>query len=365
MADTFAGKYTPDFFNKFTHIVKLEYPAFDSNKFMSLIYDDHWEKEQFKQRIRHISASLRMTLPTSYSDALSILTRIAPKCIGVEYLFFPDFVEVNGLDDWHDSIHALEIFTQFSSSEFAVRSFILKDPKRMMDQMLKWASHPNHHIRRLASEGCRPRLPWAPVLEAFKLNPSPILPILNQLKQDTSVYVQKSVANNLNDISKDHPDLVKNLAHGWYGANSITDWIIKHGCRGLLRKGDSEVLFLLGFKISTDVSVTELSLEEDSLEIGQTLIFSFSVQTNSSESQKLRVEYAIDFVKANGTTSRKLFKVTERIFEKEGRRYIRSHHFKDLTTRKHYPGKHKLAVIINGKELAATQFYVSNTAELL
>lgn len=365
MTDTFAGKYTLDFFNEFMYIVKLEYPAFNSNKFMSLIYDNHWKKEQFKQRIRHISTSLRKTLPMSYSDALSILTRIAPKCIGVEYLFFPDFVEVNGLGDWDDSIHALEIFTQFSSSEFAVRSFILKDPEKMMDQMLKWSIHPNHHIRRLASEGCRPRLPWAPVLKAFKLNPSPILPILKQLKQDTSVYVQKSVANNLNDISKDHPDLVKNLAHDWYGENAITDWIIKHGCRGLLRKGDSEVLFLLGFDISPDVSVTELSLEEERVKIGQTLIFSFSVQTNSSESQKLRIEYAIDFVKANGTTSRKLFKVTERIFEKEERRYIRSHHFKDLTTRKHYPGKHKLAVIINGKELAAIQFYISNTVEFL
>ncbi|QGG51856.1 DNA alkylation repair protein [Lysinibacillus pakistanensis] len=363
MAATFEGKYTTDFLNQFTTILKMKYPAFDSNKFMSLIFDDHWEVEKFKQRIRHISLALRMTLPMSYRDALSILIEIAPKCRGVEYLFFPDFVEVNGLDDWNDSMIALEAFTQFSSSEFAVRSFILKDSQKMMDQMLKWASHPNHHIRRLASEGCRPRLPWASALETFKLNPSPIIPILNQLKQDASVYVQKSVANNLNDISKDHPELVKNLARKWHGEGLTTDWIIKHGCRGLLRKGDSEVLFLFGFETSPDVSVIDLSLEMDRLAIEQTLNFSFSVQTNTSAPQKLRVEYAIDFVKANGSTTRKLFKVTERIFEKESRQYKRSHSFKDLTTRKHYPGKHKLAVIINGQELSAAEFYVTNTRE--
>lgn len=363
MAITFAGKYSPDFFNKFTQIVKLEYPEFDSSQFMDLIYNDHWEMKPFKQRVRHISTSLRLTLPASYCDALSILTRIAPKCIGIEYLFFPDFVEVNGLDDWQASIMALEIFTPFSSSEYAVRSFILKDPDRMMEQMLKWASHPNHHIRRLASEGCRPRLPWASVLEALKTDPSPILPILSQLKQDTSAYVQKSVANNLNDISKDHPKIVKDLAHDWYGVSSITDWIIKHGCRGLLRKGDSEVLLLLGFEMSPNVSITNFLLEEERLGIGQILNFSFSVQTKTTEPQKLRVEYAIDFVKANGTTSRKLFKVTERIFEKQGRRYIQRHHFKDLTTRKHYPGKHTLAIVINGKELASKQFYVSHPVE--
>jgi len=358
MADTFEGKYTTDFFHQFITILQVEYPAFDSHKFMNLIYDDHWKTKKFKQRIRHISNSLRTTLPTSYCEALSILIQIAPTCKGVEYLFLPDFVEVNGLDDWHASIHGLEVFTQFSTSEFAVRSFILKDPHKMMDQMLKWASHPNPHIRRLASEGCRPRLPWASALETFKLNPSPIIPILNLLKQDPSVYVQKSVANNLNDISKDHPELVKQLARDWHGESSMTDWIIKHGCRGLLRKGDAEVLFLFGFDISPDVTVHELALEKDRLAIGQTLDFTFTVQTNSTAQQKLRIEYAIDFVKANGTTSRKLFKITERIFEREGRQYTRSHHFKDLTTRKHYPGQHKLAVIINGKELATTEFYV-------
>lgn len=161
MADTFAGRYTPDFFNRLIVVVKQQYPAFDSTRFLNLIYDDHWEQEQLKQRIRHISNSLRLTLPASYRDALSVLTPIAPQCRGVEYLFFPDFVECFGLDDWSASIPALACFTSFSSSEFAVRPFIVQDPARMMNQMLHWSTDPDPHIRRLASEGCRPRLPWA------------------------------------------------------------------------------------------------------------------------------------------------------------------------------------------------------------
>ncbi|KOS62960.1 DNA alkylation repair protein [Lysinibacillus agricola] len=363
MSDTFAGRYNEEFFYHFTDVVKHNYPDFDSNMFHSLIYDEHWEQKQFKERIRHISTSLRMTLPNSYRDAISILIQIAPQCCGVEYLFFPDFVEVNGLDDWTTSITALERFTSFSSSEFAVRPFILKDSQRMMDQMLKWASHPEPHIRRLASEGCRPRLPWATALNIFKADPMPIVHILEQLKRDTSAYVQKSVANNLNDISKDNPELVKKLARDWYGENPNTDWIIKHGCRSLLRKSDPDMLYLFGFENSPDVTVSNFSLDKETLKIGQTLNFSFSIRANTSVSQKLRVEYAIDFVKANRRTTRKQFKIAERNYDKEDWQYVRSHHFKDLTVRKHYPGKHQLSIIVNGKELATTNFYVTEITE--
>jgi hypothetical protein len=127
----------------------------------------------------------------------------------------------------------------------------------------------------------------------------------------------------------------------------------------LLRKGDPNVLSLFGFEISPDVTVSGLLLGEETLAIGQTLNFSFSIRTNSSITQRLRVEYAIDFVKANRTTSRKLFKVTEHNYDKVERHYVRTHHLKDLTIRKHYPGKHRLSVIINGKELVATDFHVT------
>jgi 3-methyladenine DNA glycosylase AlkC len=359
MADTFAGKYDEAFFGQFTTLLKKEYPAFDTARFMALIFDEQWGQKAFKQRIRRISDSLRHTLPSDYSRAIQVLSQAAPRCVGVEYLFFPDFIEAYGLDDWEVSLLALERFTPFSSSEFAVRPFIKQDPERMMKQLLQWTEHPDHHVRRLASEGCRPRLPWAMALDMFKNDPSPILPILERLKADSSLYVRKSVANNINDIAKDHPELVKRLARSWLGDNSNTDWVIKHGCRTLLRSADPEILGLFGFPTLPDVTVNDLTLDTHTVSIGGSLTFRYSIRANSSIPLKLRVEYGIDFVKSNGKTSRKLFKVTENQFDPSDRPYLRTHSFKDLTTRKHYPGMHRLAVVINGIELAAADFEVT------
>ncbi|MFD0959097.1 DNA alkylation repair protein [Paenibacillus chungangensis] len=360
MAETFAGRYTEHFLRQFALRVKGSYAAFDEERFMRLVQDENWEQKQLKQRIRHISVALRAILPKAYREAVDVLDDIAPQCTGIEYLFFPDFVEVFGLDDWEASITALERFTPYSTSEFAVRSFILSDPDRMMSQMLEWTSHPDHHVRRLASEGCRPRLPWGIALHPFKADPSPILPILERLKTDDSEYVRKSVANNLNDISKDHPEVVKGIARSWHGKHAGTDWIVKHGCRGLLRKADPDVLSLFGFPDKPDVTVTELALGEPSVEIGETLNFTFTIRsTNISGPQRLRIEYGIDFVKANGKTSRKLFKVAERDIGSAELQYARAHSFKDLTTRKHYPGKHRLTIVINGVELRGVDFCVN------
>lgn len=358
MAETFSGRYNQDFFEQFMKLIKSIYPEFDSSTFLNFIYNDEWEGKQFKERMRHISNALRATLPDSYREALEILQQAAPQCRGVEYLFFPDFVEAHGLADWTASTAALEAFTPYSSSEFAVRPFILQDSEKMMKQMLEWATHQDHHVRRLASEGCRPRLPWAMALEQFKTDPAPILPILEQLKRDTSVYVQKSVANNLNDIAKDHPQLVIKLAHDWYGENRHTNWILKHGCRGLLRKGEPQVLALFGFELAPDAAISSFNLTDDRITLGQTLHFSFSITSKAVAAQRLRVEYAIDFVKANGTTSRKLFKIAELNMEQAVKTYERAHPFKDLTTRKHYPGKHRISIVINGVEMAGQEFEV-------
>jgi 3-methyladenine DNA glycosylase AlkC len=127
-------------------------------------------------------------------------------------LFFPDFVETYGLEHWDRSVAALEKFTRMSTSEFAVRPFLKRNQPRMMAQMAAWSKHESEHVRRLASEGCRPRLPWADALPALKRDPAPIWPILEQLKADPSEYVRRSVANNLNDISKDHPEQVLAIA---------------------------------------------------------------------------------------------------------------------------------------------------------
>ncbi len=376
MAEALKNIYNEAFFTKLLTVFKQVYPEMDTEQFLKQIYDESWSTRELKQRMRHITVTLHQVLPMDYHETISIMGKAAVQMngYGLECLFFSDYVEVYGVAEWEISIEALELFTQYSTAEFAVRPFILRDPDRMMAQMLEWASHENHHVRRLASEGCRPRLPWACALPLFKKNPAPILPILELLKADESLYVRKSVANNLNDITKDHPELVLEIAQRWHDHHPHTNWIIKHGCRSLLKKGNIQSLSLFGFEQGEGVLVSDLSLSNPVISIGDSLTFSFrlslvnegndqkmnpSVPNFALGSRKMRIEYALDFVKLGGKVSRKIFKITENTYrEDKPILFSKKHSFKDLSTRRHNPGEHKLTIIINGKEMDGLSFYV-------
>ncbi|WP_232436415.1 DNA alkylation repair protein [Paenibacillus rubinfantis] len=254
MADTLKSMYNEAFLCSFGNKVKGAYAPFEVERFVAEVMDDTWDSLELKARMRQITLKLGALLPPSFEKALAVLYAIDETCEGFPYLFFPDFVEVFGSaeTDWTLAMQALERFTAKSSAEFAVRSFIERDPERMMRQMAAWAEHDNEHVRRLASEGCRPRLPWGQALLMFKRDPGPILPILERLKADPSLYVRKSVANNLNDIAKDHPDLVLELARRWKDTHPHTDWIVRHGCRTLIRRGGPEALELFGYAAGDD-----------------------------------------------------------------------------------------------------------------
>lgn len=361
MAKALKDIYNKDFITKIAVSIKEVYPNFNHIVFNELVFNDHWDEKTLKERMRHITLCLGETLPKNYEEALGILTQILnsfPKN-DLGCIFFPDFVEVYGLEDWNTSIRALELFTQHSTSEFAVRPFIVQDKEKMMIQMLEWSNHQNEHVRRLASEGCRPRLPWGMVLKDLKNDPSPILPILENLKEDESLYVRKSVANNLNDISKDHPNLVLNLAKDWFGTNVYTNWIVKHACRTLLKQGNQDALSIFGFQSLQFVSIEDFQVTPEKLSIGDDLHFSFKVTSNQSKSSKIRIEYKIDFVKANGSRSKKIFKVAEnKIDHTKPLRYDKTHSFKDLSTRKHYKGIHTITILLNGIETVRKDFMI-------
>lgn len=186
------------------------YPAFNHKDFTSSLINEKWKEKELKERIRAISISLGKYLPNNYLESIKILKQVRDKFNGLFHLIFPDFVEVHGLEYYKESIEALKFFTSGSSSEFAVRAFLIKYPA-LIDTFKEWAKDENEHVRRLASEGCRPRLPWGVALVEYKKDPSKILEVLELLKDDNSKYVQKSVANNLNDISKDNPILAKKI----------------------------------------------------------------------------------------------------------------------------------------------------------
>jgi hypothetical protein len=188
-------------------------------------------------------------------------------------------------------------------------------------------------------------------LPDFKKNPAPILPILELLKDDSSEYVRKSVANNLNDISKDHPNLVLEIAGKWLGNNKNRDWIVKHACRTLLKQGNSEAMLLFGFGNPDAVEVTNLAMKDASIKIGNSSFFQFDLQHSMAKEVKLRLEYGIYYMKSNGKQNRKVFKISENKYEPNKVYTIqKQQHFKELTTRKHYVGAHRISIIVNGEE---------------
>ena len=340
--------------------IQSAHSPFQVDEFIKSTMDETWDNLELKDRIYKIAANLGEFLPSDYKIAISIIDKVVMNygtwLDGFAW-FFPVFVELYGQDEenWDVSIAALERYTPYASSEMAVRPFIIKHEERMMEQMYAWSKHENELVRRLSCEGSRPALPWAPALNSFKKDPAPIMPILEQLKTDPSVWVQKSVANNLNDISKTHPELVVKLAKEWYGKNKNTDWIIKHGCRTLLKKGNRDALALFGCDDTTSIDVVGFALEAPAVSIGEDITFSFSI--SAKQAAKARLEYGIDYVKSGGKRNRKIFQISEvPLKANEKKNYMKKHSFADMSTRKHYPGTHSITLIVNGAERGTLDF---------
>jgi 3-methyladenine DNA glycosylase AlkC len=357
MAEPLKNLYTQTRLATLANIVSKQYKPFNETAFLNDVFNQQWPTLELKQRIRHISQSLHKHLPVEYAKQIHILKPVSQEFSGFLALIFPDFVAVYGLDNYVISIDALEHFTQYSSSEFAVRPFIMKYEKQMVQQHLVWAKHPNHHIRRLASEGIRPRLPWATALPQFKKDPTALLPILELLKQDESEYVRKSVANNLNDISKDHADIVLSIVKKWQGLSPETNWIVKHASRGLLKQGHTEALMVFGLNNKLNAVLTKLKISNPKPTIGERFEFSCSITLQEKKAHQVRIEYKLYFMKANGKQSGKIFQIgTYNMKPKEKLEIKRTHAFIDLTTRKHHKGEHKLVIVLNGKETAEVPF---------
>jgi 3-methyladenine DNA glycosylase AlkC len=355
MAEPLKNLYHPALIIALSQALKNTYNPFKSEAFYQAVFTSEWTNKALKQRMRHITRCLHQFLPDNYLKTINILKSIATDFNGFQYMFFADYVAIYGLNHYQQSIAALEQFTQSASAEFAVRVLIEHSPDKMMAQMACWSQSDNLHLRRLASEGCRPRLPWAKSLTIFKNNPQAIFTILENLKQDQSDYVRRSVANNLNDISKDHPQLVITRAKTWFGQHQYTDWIVKHGCRSLLKQANPEIMTLFGFDIPQHIEVKQFVVQKQ-VTIDDRLHFSVSLHTQKTWLGRLRIEYAIDFMKKNGQLSRKIFKLSESTVRDATKDIAKKHSFKTISTRKYYPGIHGIILIVNGHPLAQSTF---------
>jgi 3-methyladenine DNA glycosylase AlkC len=354
--------YSPAFYDGLSDILVHTVPSFNKRQFVKQIYQEGFEAKELKERMKHTTEVLHTFLPADYRQAVVLIEktinalRKAGYREALEFIFLPDYLATYGLDDYDTSIKALEFVTQFITCEFAVRPFLLKYGDRMMQQMQAWSLHEHASVRRLSSEGCRPRLPWAVAVPFLKKDPSAILPILETLKQDPSESVRRSVANNLNDIAKDHPAVVIGLAAKWKGISKETDAIIKHGSRTLLKQGSKEILQHYGLE-STHVTFSDFKVLTPKVNTGDSLAFSFSVQNKDAQTRTIRLEYAIYYLKQNGSLSKKVFKISERLYAPgEAVNIVRKQSFRLITTRVFYSGKHQLSVIINGAEQPVKTF---------
>jgi len=328
---------------------------FDADDFREKIMSEIWDELVLKQRIRHITLCLSEVLPVEYNDALPLLEAIAKTFSGLPHLVFPDFIERYGLDAPEESLAALMRLTQGSSSEFAIRPFIENNQSSVLGLMLQWTQHSNAHVRRLASEGSRPRLPWGRALVALKVHPDPLRPILDALRSDESLYVRKSVANNLNDISKDHPGWVLDWCTQWYGQSVETDWVIKHGLRTLLKQGDARALSLIGYQKPNGVKIESWAVDSEVM-MGQKIGFEATLNLEKLIGQKVRLEYAISFVRKQSSPYRKVFKISEFIAITAIKNVYKRHDFKAISTRTYCTGKHKLELLVNGVVMTESDF---------
>jgi 3-methyladenine DNA glycosylase AlkC len=335
------------------------YPAFDAKAFLKLANTGLAELSVM-QRMARVSECLHAVLPLGYEASLEVLRALAPRLnSGFVSMCLPHYVATYGAERFELSMDALKYFTAFGSSEFAIRHFLRRDIERTLKLMYDWSLDDNEHVRRLASEGTRPRLPWSFRLEQIQADPRLAADILDNLKADSSLYVRKSVANHLNDITKDHPDWVLDLIEGWSLDNKHTAWIARHALRSLIKQGNQRALAIIGAGGKPEVEIMDVQVNPPVIGLGEKITLSFAVKSTVAASQRLVIDYAIDYVKANGSTSAKVFKLKALTLPGQSTEHLsRGQHIKELTTRRHYAGKHAVHVLVNGERLASTAFEI-------
>jgi len=351
--------FNPAYFAKLARVIKIVYPTFGASRFLDEVTKS-LTTQSLNERMRHAASLLPAFLPASYPKAVGILKGVVPQMPpGYTNLLFPEYVAMHGQNHFEESLRALHYFTSFGSSEFAIRVFLKNDLERTLPFMYRWAEDNNEHVRRLASEGTRPRLPWSFKLEAFVNKPQLAEPILSTLRADEALYVRKSVANHLNDISKDSPDYALTLIRKWDLTHPHTSWIVKRGCRSLLKQGDKQSMRVFGFSGKPKVVIKALKLDKREIRLNETLSFSVSIQSAAQAAQKLMIDYRIYFQKKTGKALPKVFKWKElTIHHHDTLLLTKRQRFQDFTTRKHYPGRHRLEVLVNGEVMAHKDFHL-------
>jgi 3-methyladenine DNA glycosylase AlkC len=362
------------------HHLQRAWPAFDRRRFEAQAKQG-LDTLEFKARAMQLADALEATLPADFDNAARIIeTSLAPPIpfdaqgeptaltathhddglSGWVVWSLGDYVARRGMDDVPRALRCLHALTQRFSAEFAIRPFIQQHPKPSLKTLAAWAHDPSAHVRRLVSEGSRPRLPWGLRLQALVVDPSPTLPLLLALQDDPSAYVRRSVANHLNDIAKDHPDLVARWVRDHLpGASPERTALLRHASRSLIKQGHEPTLAAWGLASGLKGKAS-LSLSTDHATIGEDLGLRVNLHSTARNAQDLVVDYAVHHVRANGSASPKVFKGWKLVLGAgEQRTLEKRHSLRPVTTRRLYPGTHRIELLVNGKALAEAEFELS------
>ena len=366
MAEPLVAQYGPDVPQAIARMVAAVHPQFDTDAFLTDALTGY-EALALMPRGTHIARALQRHLPADYPEALRILLASidqphgrAPGLSLASFLYLPHtlFVAEFGLGHFVLSMQAQHALTQRFTAEFSIRPYLEQHPEATLAQLMEWTRDPSDHVRRLVSEGTRPRLPWAARLTAFQRDPAPVLALLERLKDDPALYVRRSVANNLNDIGKDHPALLADTARGWLqGATPERRWIVQHALRSAVKRGEPGALAALGFGAAADVTIAQPTIAPQRATIGGTLAVAFDVTNHTAQPQRVLVDFAVHYIKANGQSRAKVFKLkTLELAPHATQRVGKQISLAEMTTRKHYPGVHRVDAILNGHAQALGSF---------
>ena len=361
MADTLKNFFSPPLVRRLAADLARVHPAFPVKRFVKHACTG-LDALELLDRGRHIGRTLAQHLPPSYPDAIAVLLRsLGPEHASDEligagmapFFYLPHTIVVaeRGLDHFELSMQAQYELTKRFSAEASIRPYIAKYPERTLETLRTWTRDASPHVRRLVSEGTRLRLPWAPRVLWLDRHPEQVLALLQLLKDDAASVVRRSVANNLNDLGKLHPDLLMQTCESWLqNAPPERRDLVEHALRGAVKRGEPAALRLLGYGRKASVAVEDVRISPRRVAIGGRVSIAFRLRSRSRAAQDLLVDLAVHFVKANGRATPKVFKLKRVALPARGDiECSTSISLAVHTTRKPQPGRHAIDVIVNGR----------------
>jgi 3-methyladenine DNA glycosylase AlkC len=378
MPEAFKNLFNTALIERSASHLRRAWPDFDHKQFVHLA-SNGLNALEMKARAMQIASALQDTLPADFDRAAGILeSALAPAFDGEDlstmhtttaglagWIIWStgEYVVRQGMHMPERALASLREMTQRFSTEYAIRPFIAEHPALCMKTLKRWAVDPNLHVRRLVSEGSRPRLPWGLQLKALVADPAPTLPLLRALQDDSSDYVRRSVANHLNDIAKDHPDVVADwLQEHLPKASAARTALLRHATRSLVKDGHPRVLQAWGVGSAFNGS-TKLTLDRKRVKVGDEIGLQLQLQSTAKTSQKLVVDYAVHHVKANGGTSAKVFKGWKLSLDAgQNVSLHKRHSLKEITTRRYHAGAHRIELLVNGQGSAESTFHLQLAA---